>query len=105
MVFKVNPQAKVDIQEQIHFYNDKQKGLGKRFHNDVKSTFKSIRKNPFYQIRYKDVRCLPLKKFPTMVHYTLDENKKTDYCKSGFSYKSKSTEMEWKVTQGHEKLR
>lgn len=76
MVFKVNPQAKIDIQDQIHFYNDKQKGLGKRFHNDVKATFKSIRKNPFFQIRYKDVRCLPLKKFPAMVHYTLDENKK-----------------------------
>ena len=76
MVFKVNPQAKIDIQDQIHFYNDRQKGLGKRFHNEVKSTFKIIRKNPFYQIRYKDVRCLPLKKFPAMVHYTLDENKK-----------------------------
>lgn len=76
MVFKVNPQAKVDIQDQIYFYNDKQKGLGKRFHNEVKSTFKSIRKNPFYQTHYKDVRCFPLKKFPAMVHYTLDENKK-----------------------------
>ena len=76
MVFKVNPQAKIDIQEQIHFYNDKQVGLGKRFHNDVKTTFKSILKNPFYQIRYNNVRCLPLKKIPAMVHYTLDENKK-----------------------------
>lgn len=76
MVFKVNPQAKIDIQEQIHFYNDKQKGLGKRFHNDVKSTFKSIRKNPFYQIRYKDIRCIPLNIFPAMVHFSLDESKK-----------------------------
>jgi len=77
MVFKVNPQAKIDIQDQIHFYNDKQKGLGKRFYNDVKSTFKTIRKNPFFQIRYKDVRCLPLKKFPAMVHYTVDEKQIT----------------------------
>lgn len=76
MVFKVNPQAKIDIQDQIHFYNDKQNGLGKRFHNEIKSTFKSIRKNPYYQIRYKNVRCLPLKKFPAMVHYTIDKNEK-----------------------------
>lgn len=75
MVFKINPQAKIDIQEQINFYNDKQKGLGKRFHDDVKSTFKSILENPYYQIRYKNVRCLPLKKFPAMVHYSLEENK------------------------------
>jgi len=74
MEFKINPQAKIDIQEQIHYYNDQKKGLGKRFHNDVKATFKAIRKTPFYQIRYKEVRCLPLKKFPAMVHYTVDEN-------------------------------
>jgi hypothetical protein len=47
MVFKVNPQAKLDIQDQIYYYNKQQKGLGKRFHNDVKSTFKNILKNPF----------------------------------------------------------
>lgn len=76
MVFKVNPQAKIDIQEQIDYYNSQQKGLGKRFHNDVKSTFIAIRKNPLFQIRYKNIRCIPLKKFPAMVHYTVDESKK-----------------------------
>ena len=75
MVFKVNPQAKLDIQDQIYYYNKQQKGLGKRFHNDIKSTFKNILKNPFFQIRYQDVRCLPLRKFPAMVHYTVDESK------------------------------
>ena len=55
MVFKVNPQAKIDIQEQIDYYNNQQKGLGKRFHNDVKSTFIAIRKNPLFQIRYKKI--------------------------------------------------
>ena len=44
MEFKINPQAKIDIQEQIHYYNDQKKGLGKRFHNDIKATFKAIRK-------------------------------------------------------------
>jgi plasmid stabilization system protein ParE len=75
-LFKVNPQAKLDIQDQIYYYNKQQKGLGKRFHNDVKSTFKNIRKNPFFQTHYKDIRCLPLKKIPSMVHYTVDENQK-----------------------------
>jgi toxin ParE1/3/4 len=75
MEFKVNPQAKIDIQNQIDYYNDQQKGLGKRFHNEIKSTFKAISKNPFYQIRYQNVRCLPLKKFPAMVHFTVDEKK------------------------------
>jgi len=73
MVFKVNPQAKIDIQDQIQYYNTKQKGLGKRFYDDVNHTFRTIKNNPFYQIRYKNVRCIPLKTFPAMVHFTLDE--------------------------------
>ena len=75
MEFKINPQAKVDIQEQIHYYNEQQEGLGKRFHKAIKASFKTIQKAPFFQIRYANVRCLPLKKFPVMIHYTVDEQK------------------------------
>ncbi len=52
------------------------KGLGKRFHDDVKVAFSAIKKNPFFQVRYDDVRCLPLKVFPAMIHFTINE--KTD---------------------------
>jgi hypothetical protein len=72
MVFKIEPQAKEDIQQEIHYYNEQQKGLGKRFHAEVKDAFKTIQKNPYFQVRYDDVRCLPLKKFPVMIHFTFD---------------------------------
>jgi toxin ParE1/3/4 len=74
MEFKLNPEAKIDIQNEINYYNDQQKGLGKKFHFEIKHYFKAIKKNPFYQIRYKNVRCLPLKKFPVMIHFTVDED-------------------------------
>lgn len=74
MVFKINPQAKIDIQEQIHYYNKKQTGLGKRFHEEVKRTFKTLRNSPNFQVRYKNVHCVTLKKFPAMVHYTFENN-------------------------------
>lgn len=47
MAFKlfIEPLAKVDIQSQINYYNSKQKGLGKRFHNEVKTRFSSIKSN------------------------------------------------------------
>ena len=78
MGFKLNiePLAKSDIQSEINYYDRKQKGLGKRFHAEVKTYFNTIRLNPFYQIRYDDVHCLPLKTFPCMIHYTIDEFKK-----------------------------
>lgn len=79
MVFKikVEPLAKLDIQNEIKYYNSKQNGLGKKFHEELKIYLKAISQNPFYGIRYDDVHCLPLNKFPTMIHYTLNETNKT----------------------------
>lgn len=74
---KIEPLAKYDIQNEINYYNSKQIGLGKKFHGQVKEYFKALKQNPFYEIRYNDVRCLPLKKFPAMIHYTLNEQAKT----------------------------
>ncbi|OQX75926.1 MAG: hypothetical protein B6D61_09565 [Bacteroidetes bacterium 4484_249] len=78
MHYKLNikPEAHQDIQEGIDWYNSKQTGLGKRFHVAVKQEFWTLRKIPFFQVRYDGIRCLPLKKFPYMIHYILEENKK-----------------------------
>jgi toxin ParE1/3/4 len=78
MVFKIRiePLAKLDIQTEILYYNSKRKGLGKRFHTEIVTSFESIKANPFFQVRYDKVHCLPLKKFPAMIHYSLDEGKK-----------------------------
>lgn len=73
MEFKIERLAIKDIQEAIDYYNSKQKNLGKKFHTEVKKYFTAIQKNPRYQIRYENVRCLPLKKFPAMIHFTFDE--------------------------------
>ena len=43
------------------------------FLNSVNNSFSILEENPFYQIRYDDVRCLPIKKFPFMAHFTVDE--------------------------------
>lgn len=71
---KLEPEAKEDIQKGIEYYKEKQKGLGKKFHAEVKNSIAAIRKNPFYQIRYDDIRCLPLNKFPFMIHFRVDES-------------------------------
>ena len=70
----INPQAVEDIQAAIDYYNEKQKGLGKRFLDNIKQDFNSIKKNYGFQIRYDDIRCLPVKKFPFMIHYSIDGN-------------------------------
>jgi hypothetical protein len=75
--FKIEPDVYIEIQKNIDHYNSKQKGLGRKFWLEVNHYFKAIRKNPFYQVRYDSVRCLPLKKFPAMIHFSVDEKSKT----------------------------
>jgi toxin ParE1/3/4 len=73
---KIEPEALEDIQQSIDWYNEQQAGLGIKFFAAVKKGFKSLMINPFFQIRYDNVRCLPLKKYPFMVHFTVNEAEK-----------------------------
>ncbi|MBK7129821.1 MAG: hypothetical protein IPM74_19690 [Crocinitomicaceae bacterium] len=47
MEFKIDPAALADIQQEINYYNSKQKGLGKKYHAEVKKFFSAIQKIPF----------------------------------------------------------
>ena len=77
MGFKVviTPDAHIDTLEGIEWYNKQSVALAKRFYQTIKKTYKTIRQNPYFQIRYEDVRCLPVKKFPYMIHYIVDEQR------------------------------
>jgi toxin ParE1/3/4 len=78
MLWSVNitAEAKIDIQEGIHWYNNKQKGLGKRFHKEVKNCIARIEKNPFYVVKYNQTRCMPIPKFPYLIHFIIEESDK-----------------------------
>jgi toxin ParE1/3/4 len=87
----VEPRALTDIQRVIDYYDEQQIGLGKKFVDALEKYFVTISKNPFYQVRYKIVRCLPLRKFPFMIHYYIDENIKTVFIVSVFHTSQKPT--------------
>ncbi len=70
---KIEPEAKFDIQEGIDWYNEKEAGLGRSFHSAVKAHLKKLTADPDFQVRYDDTRCLLLKKFPYMIHFTIEE--------------------------------
>lgn len=72
----LDPRAVRDIQESIDYYEEQKLGLGKRFEKHVDHSLSILIKNPFFQVRYDEVRCLPLIKFPHMIHYTINEEKK-----------------------------
>ena len=72
-----SPKAITDIEEAISYYNRQLLGSGNRFISDLKTIYKSIDRNPFFAtIKYDNVRCAGLKKFPFSVHFTIDEERR-----------------------------
>ena len=69
----IDSRAIDDIQRAFEYYNEIYGDLGEKFENAVKASIAQIQQNPFYQVKYKDIRSLPLKKFPYSFHYTIDE--------------------------------
>lgn len=73
---KIEPEALADIQEITDWYNVAKAGLGKRFQKTTIKHINSLSKDPqIYAVRYKEIRCVVIKKFPYMAHfYVNDEN-------------------------------
>lgn len=69
----LDPRAIGDIQLAIDYYEEQQPGLGRKFAKELDKHFLVLERNPGFLIRYDDVRCLPLKKFPHMVHFTVND--------------------------------
>ena len=71
---KYNPEFFNDLAHAVDWYNDKQIGLGKRFFNEVgKQTAKLSTSALLFAVKYDDVRCMCIEKFPYLVHYRVNE--------------------------------
>lgn len=73
----ISPLAIQDIQQAIDYYDEQQLGLGEKFESALNEYLQVLKKYPLFQFRYDKVRCLPLPKFPYMIHFTVDEKEKT----------------------------
>jgi plasmid stabilization system protein ParE len=74
----IESQALADIQEITDWYNEQQAGLGRKFQKTAIRFINSLSKDPqINAIRYKEIRCLVIKKFPYMAHYYINEENNT----------------------------
>jgi plasmid stabilization system protein ParE len=75
---KIEPEAFTDIQEITDWYNKAQAELGKRFQDTAIKQINSLNKDPqIYPIRYKEIRCILIKKFPYMAHFYINDENNT----------------------------
>lgn len=91
-----HPETTKDIQTAIDFYNKKVNYLGNEFYAIVLSKLKSLKNDALlYQMRYEDVRCLPIPRFPFMIHYTTDTSNQKVFVHAIINTK-KSPQKHWK---------
>lgn len=74
-IYKIqaDPRVKLDLLEAMEFLNSRQKGLATKFLADYKTSLKALKTNPFFEVRYEGVRCLPLETFKYMIHFSINE--------------------------------
>lgn len=73
---RVSPVAKANVREAVAYYKKKASlQVAQNFLKDYELTLKTIAQNPFFQVYYKDFRGLPLKKYPYIIFYQIDEEK------------------------------
>lgn len=72
---QVDDRATDDVEKAAGYYENQQRGLGNKFIESVEKHLDYLMKTAHYQVRYKNVRSLPVQPFPFMIHFTIDEKK------------------------------
>jgi len=87
MSYKIilTPDAIKNIDDAIEYYkNFASIKVAKSFIDDYKTTFKDIQKTKYFQFFFQEFRGKPMKKFPFIVFYTIDESLKIIIIKAIF---------------------
>ena len=72
----ISPSAKIEIADAIEYYSEINDKLPQKLMEELYSNYDHLRINPHYQKRYKNIRGLPLKNFPYLLLFTVDEDQK-----------------------------
>ena len=79
MVYRiiVSPRAQKEIEEAIDFYSQYSTNAPLAFISTLEDAYHTLATNPFFSIRYKNIRTLKLKRFPHSLYYIVIEKKNT----------------------------
>ena len=81
----VSPIASKNIEDAVEYYiKEATTKVASDFLNDFKSTYKALKKNPFYQFHDNNYRFLPFDKFPYVAFFIVDELSKTVFLNAVF---------------------
>ena len=72
----IEPSAQADIEEAYDYYFTKGIHVAELLFEDLQHAYNVLAINPFFQIRTKNYRALPLKSFSYLFFFIIDEEKK-----------------------------
>lgn len=75
----ISPSVYRDIRDAVKWYNSQQKDLGAKFYAQLTTELQLLKKNPHFQIRYFSVRCLPVRNFPFLIHFKVNDTEHIIY--------------------------
>ncbi|MHC1775374.1 MAG: type II toxin-antitoxin system RelE/ParE family toxin [Lentimicrobium sp.] len=73
----VSPRAQKEIENAIEYYALYSVNAPVIFISALKEAFTTIETNPFYRVRYKNIRALKINKFPHSLYFIINEDKNT----------------------------
>lgn len=73
----VSPRAQHEVEKAIDSYAPNYSDISNKFIIQLQSAYNTLQTNPFFNIRYKNIRSLKLKKYPYSLYFVVDEVRKT----------------------------
>ncbi len=79
MAYKIllSPRAQKEIENAIDYYALYSTKAPQKFVYALKDSFDILASNPFFNIRYKNIRGLKLKRFPYSLYFVVNESENT----------------------------
>jgi len=86
MAYKISlsPKAYIDISYAFEYYSVSKQTLI-NFDKELEIAYSTLSQNPHFRIRYKNITGFPLKKFPYLLLYEIDETEQAVYIYSVFN--------------------
>ncbi len=71
----VSPRAQKEIENAIDFYALYSTDAPMNFITLLSEAYATLQTNPFFRVRYKNIRAIKIKKFPYSLYFTINEDK------------------------------
>ncbi len=69
----VSPKAQIEIEDISEYYVQISFTVLNKFYTELENAYKYLQSNPHFQTRYKNYKAVPIKKFPYLLFFTIDE--------------------------------